>query len=568
MTNNILKVFCGCLIGCGVAAALTSCTDLDVTPESQYTKYPASDIAQEAQLADVYFHLRGTLGRRYMEAQSLASDEWVGISFDGDYYDSGTYAHTCLHNFSFTDPSIGWYDEVTAGITKANQAIYNMGGIEQSPEGTAPARAMRAFYTWILMDSYGDTPILDHLIAEDEAVVRQPRADVARWIEKELLDIIPLLSDKNDASTYGKPNKWMAEALLVKLYINWPVYTASDVTKYDAASYSNEHLQDVVKYCDEIIGSGLFDIAEGSNGYRSKFFPDNTERGIKDFIYVMPFDALTQQGFQYCRPRIWRQGRNDGNGGPGYFGSDIGNSTGGNFSMTPEMSDLMMALPKDDRQENILAGQIYMFNPETFAKTSTPYLYKGEPVVLTKTITLKRKDADGNIIDPVQTNTGKDVNGWSQGYKSVKWFVIASDFSNGRNQSNDLPIFRYADILLTKAEAITRGASATMGHTPQSLFNIIRTYANAPTLDHNPSLQELLDERGREFFDENWRRNDMIRFGTFESNYGFHTTQWLDPLDNTVKAFPTARFDKECRIFPIPEGTLNNNTNWKQNPGY
>ena len=76
------------------------------------------------------------------------------------------------------------------------------------------------------------------------------------------------------------------------------------------------------------------------------------------------------------------------------------------------------------------------------------------------------------------------------------------------------------------------------------------------------------DARGREFFDENWRRNDMIRFGTFESNYGFHTTQWLDPLDGQVKPFPTARFDKECRIFPIPEGTLNNNTNWKQNAGY
>ena len=180
--------------------ALTSvgCTDLDVTPESQYTQYPASDIAQEAQLADVYFHLRGTLGRRYMEAQSLASDEWVGISFDGDYYDSGTYAHTCLHNFSYSDPSIGWYDDVMAGITKANQAIFNMGGIEASPEGTAPARAMRAYYTWILMDSFGDTPILDHLVQEGEAVVRQPRADVARWIESELLDIIPLLSDKNE----------------------------------------------------------------------------------------------------------------------------------------------------------------------------------------------------------------------------------------------------------------------------------------------------------------------------------------------------------------------------------
>ena len=426
----------------------------------------------------------------------------------------------------------------------------------------ASGKGRRTLYTY-----FKSKDDIYYAVIETE-LERQPRATVARWIESELLDIIPLLSDKNDATTYGKPNKWMAEALLVKLYINWPVYTAADVTKYDAASYSNEHLQDVVKYCDEIIESGLFDIAAGSNGYRSKFFPDNTERGIKDFIYVMPFDALTQQGFQYCRPRIWRQGRNDGNGGPGYFGSDIGNSTGGNFSMTPEMSDLMMALSKDDRQENILAGQIYMFNPDTYAKTTTPYLYKGEPVVLTKTITLKRQDADGNVIDPVQTNTGKDVNGWSQGYKSVKWFVVAKDFSNGRNQSNDLPIFRYADILLTKAEAIVRGANATLGQTPQSLFNIIRSYVNAPTLDHNPSLQELLDERGREFFDENWRRNDMIRFGTFESNYGFHTTQWLDPLDNTVKPFPTARFDKECRIFPIPEGTLNNNTNWKQNAGY
>ncbi len=550
-----------------MALTAVSCTDLDVTPESQYTEYPASTIAQEAQLADVYFHLRGTLGRRYMEAQSLASDEWVGISFDGDYYDSGTYAHTCLHNFTFTDPSIGWYDDVTAGITKANQAIYNMGGIEASPEGTAPARAMRAYYTWILMDSYGDTPILDRLIEEGEAIERKPRAEVARWIESELLDIIPLLTEENNMETYGKPNKWMAEALLVKLYINWPVYTASDVTAYDAANYSNEHLQDVVKYCDEIIASGKFDIADGANGYRSKFYPNNGVH-IKDFIYAMPFDAITQQGFQYCRPRIWRQGRNDGEGGPGYFGSDIGNSTGGNFSMTPEMSDLMMSLSSDDRQENILAGQIYMFDPSTYAKTSTPYKYKGENIVLTKTITLKRVDGDGNVIDPIQINTGKDVNGWSQGYKSVKWFVIAEDFRNGRNQSNDLPIFRYADILLTKAEALVRGAQTTDGQTAQGLFNTIRSYVHAPTIDHNPSLQELLDERGREFFDENWRRNDMIRFGTFESNYGFHTTQWLDPLDGQVKAFPTARFDKTCRVFPIPEGTLKNNTNWVQNAGY
>lgn len=552
----------------GLMAFTASCTDLDVTPEAQFTEYPNSEAAVEAQMADVYFHLRGTLGRRYMEAQALSSDEWVGISFDGDYADGGIYAQCSLHNFDPASASTGWYDDVAAGITKANRVILNMGGEEN--DATAQARFMRAYYTWILMDSYGDTPILDHLAADGEMIDRSPRADVARWIESELKTIIPLLPTNVDISTYGKPTRYVAEAMLVKLYINWPVYTASNVTAYDANSYNNEHLNDVVSLCDDIINSGQFSLSEGANGYRSKFWPNNGYQ-IKDFIYAMPFDAITAQGFQYCRPRIWRQGRNDGNGGPGYFGSDIGNSTGGNFSISPEFADVLMALETDDRQENILAGQIYMFDATTYAKTSTPYTYKGEPIVLEKTIRLKNRKDSGDeyfewgtdpsaytpATDIFNLNTGKNVQGWSQGYKSVKYFVIREDFINGRNQSNDLPIFRYADILLTKAEAISRGASATGGQTVQSLLNEIRSYVNAPTFSSTPSLDDIYAERGRELFDENWRRNDMIRFGHFEDEYGFHR-----------KGFPTARFDKECRIFPIPQGTLNVNTNWKQNAGY
>ena len=538
MKQNIKLLFAAGLIG-----LTTSCTDLDVPVKSQYTKYPTSEVAQEALMADVYYHLRGTLGRRYMEAQCLASDEWVGISFDGDYFDSGTYAHTCLHNFYDTDPSIGWYADVASGIAKANRVIVTMGGDDADPKAIAPARAMRAFYHFILMDSYGDVPVLDAIPGENEAVERKPRAEVARFIESELLDIIPYLSETNDATTYGKPNKWMAEALLVKLYINWPVYTAASVDQYDAATAKNEKLNDCVKYCDEIIKSGKFSISEGANGYRSKFFPNNGSQ-IKDFIYAMPFHTTEATGMQYGRPRTWRQAKGSFDS---YYGMKLSNSVGGNFSMSPEMSDLF-SLPGDERNDNILAGQIYMYDATTYAKTSTPFTYKGENVVLSKDIEFKDKES---------LNVGKDVHGWCQGYKSVKWFVIDEDFRNSRNQSNDLPIFRFADILLTKAEAITRGATATNGDTSQSLFNQIRSYVHAPQLDHNPSLQELLDERGREFFDENWRRNDMIRFGTFENEYGAHK-----------KDFPTARFEKTCRIFPIPKDVREQNTNWKQNPGY
>ena len=565
MKTNIKVLFAA-----GLIALTASCTDLDVTPQAQYTEYPNTPEAIEAKMADVYFHLRGTLGRRYMEAQALSSDEWVGISFDGDYADGGIYAQCSLHNFNASSACTGWYEDVTAGITKANRVIVDMGGEES--DATAQARYMRAYYTWILMDSFGDTPILDHLATEGEMIERAPRADVARWIESELKTIIPLLTTSVDITTYGKPTRYAAEALLAKLYINWPVYTASSVTAYDAANYSNEHLNDVVALCDDIIQSGKFSLSEGANGYRTKFWPTNGPQ-IKDFIYAMPFDAITAQGFQYCRPRIWRQGRNDGNGGAGYFGDDIGNSSGGNFSISPEFADVLMALPSDDRQENILAGQIYMFDATTFAKTSTPYKYKGQAIVLDKTIRLKYTDANSVAhyieyadgiknpssypVDCAVLNTGKDVKGWSQGYKSVKYFVTRANYSNGRNQDNDLPIFRYADILLTKAEAIARGASATNGQTAQSLFNQIRSYVNAPTLSGTPSLNDIYLERGRELFDENWRRNDMIRFGHFEDEYGFHR-----------KGFPTARFDKECRIFPIPQDVLNKNTNWKQNPGF
>ena len=565
MKTNI-KVF----FAAGLMALTASCTDLDVKPEAQFTEYPTSDAAVEAQMADVYYHLRGTLGRRYMEAQALSSDEWIGISFDGDYADNGIYAQCSIHNFNATSACTDWYEDVTKGIVKANKVILNMGGEEN--DGTAQARFMRAYYTWIIMDSFGDAPILNRLFNDDEAVERSPRADVARWIESELKTIIPLLPTNVDVSTYGKPTKYAAEALLAKLYINWPVYTASSVTAYDAASYSNEHLNDVVSLCDDIINSGEFSLSEGANGYRSKFWPNNGYQ-VKDFIYAMPYDAVTAQGFQYGRPRVWRQGRNDGDGGPGYFGSDIGKSTGGNFSICPEFADKLMELESDDRQENILAGQIYMFDATSYAKTSTPYKYKGQEIVLDKTIRLKYTDADNNAhyieyedgiknpslypADCAMLNTGKDVKGWSQGYKSVKYFIIREDFINGRNQSNDLPIFRYADILLTKAEAIARGASATNGQTAQSLLNEIRAYVNAPSFSGTPTLDDIYDERGRELFDENWRRNDMIRYGHFEDEYGFHR-----------KGFPTARFDKECRIFPIPQSVLNKNTTWKQNPGY
>ena len=58
----------------------SSCTDLDVDLKSTYTEYPDSEIAKEAKMAGLYYGFGGALGRRYMEAALLSSDEftWTG----------------------------------------------------------------------------------------------------------------------------------------------------------------------------------------------------------------------------------------------------------------------------------------------------------------------------------------------------------------------------------------------------------------------------------------------------------------------------------------------------------
>lgn len=528
------------------AVALTSCTDLDVSPSSQYTTDPSKNsgvdpmIMVEAKMADVYFHMAGTLGRRYMEAQCLSSDEFTALAFDGGYYDDGTYAHQALHNSIATDASLDWYDNVTSGITKVNTILEELGS-GASAQMTAPARAMRAYFTWILMDSFGDTPILEKVPADGEVIPRSPRKEVAEWIESELKDVIPSLTEDVTENTYGKPTRWMAEALLAKLYINWSVYTAESVDQYDAATAANPKLDDCIAACDEIISSGKFNL--GSMDYLHKFSYDNSWK-VEDFIYAMPYDAIDRQGMQYARPRSFKDMKNLM---PNVYGSadKFTQSFGGNMVVTPEFAKLF-CLEGDIRNLSILRGDVYIRDPKTLRPTTEPFMYKGNQVHFTESITLKKND---NTID-----VGNDANAYQQGCHSIKWFTTATDYNNGRNQSNDIPIFRYADVLLMKAEAMTRlGQSGA-----KELFNQIRTYAGAPTISADPTLQEIYDERGREFFDENWRRNDMIRFGHYEDEFFPH-----------YKDFPDANFDKRHRIFPIKQSVLDlNNGAWTQNPGY
>lgn len=544
MKTNIKVLFAAAF-----AALTVGCTDLDVAVESQYTSYPTNEAALEAQLSGIYFQMRDCYGRRYMEAMCLSSDEYTSVAYGGNWYDNGAYAHPSLHNFSYEDASIDWMTVLASGVVKANEVINS----DADEKYKAPARAMRAYFTYIMMDCWGDVAINDATLADQiDIEARQPRAEVAKWIESELKAVIPLLTTETLGDNYGKPNKYMALGILARLYLNWPVYTASTVENYDANSYSTEKLADCISACNEIINSGQF--ALGPDPYRFKFAPDNTERAqagtIKDFIYVSPYHTTEATGMQYGRSHSYKDIKNTN---PTYYGDALSNSGGGYMTMTPEFASLFN-LPGDERNMMVLGnndckndGIVYIYDKTTLLPTTEVCKdAQGNDLVLNMDIKLAETDFTINV--------GDNYEGWRQGFRSIKWFVWDSDFKNGRNQSNDVPLIRYADILLMKAEALTRQGSSSEA---KDLFNQIRAYVNAPLLDHNPTLDEIYDERGREFFDENLRRTDMIRFGHFEDEYFPH-----------YKSFPTANFDKTRRIFPINKSMLDLNPKWTQNAGY
>ena len=547
-----------------LALTTVGCTDLDVDIKSQYTEYPNSEIALSARISNAYYAFRGALGRRYDELVSCNSDEYTAVSFDGDYLNGRDMSNISLHmvDADASNSQLAVYNDIQAGIVNCNQLLMDLGESEENASTTAPIRAVRAFYTFLLMDNWGDTPIIDYKVLGDNNVPieRTPRADVARWIESELLAVRDDCPSDVSEATYGTPTCWMVDALLAKLYINWNVYT-KDVTSADwNANAANEKLADCIAACDRVIESRKFDL---SDDYKTKFMYTNGWQ-IKDFIYAMPFDAVTAGGMTYARFRTWRRGQN----GNGFYSIEMTKSVGGNMTLTPEFSELF-CLP-GDRRNDVIAGStgenigmetfdVYQYDNITGMPTGVRNTYKDEDVTFTKSITLGTGlDEDGNVRVPnADLNCGADMTGWTQGYRSIKFFPDVNDYNiYERNQDNDVPIFRFADVILMKCEAITRGGSATLGDTPMSLFNQIRAYVNAPQLDHNPSLQEILDERGREFLDEHWRRNDLIRFGDFERDWGFKYDY------NPDAANP------QYRLLPLARDVLNANTNWTQNPGY
>ena len=130
-----------------------------------------------------------------------------------------------------------------------------------------------------------------------------------------------------------------------------------------------------------------------------------------------------------------------------------------------------------------------------------------------------------------------------------------------------LPLYRWADILLLRAEALNATGDKTGAFT---LLNQIRTRANVPTLDEsNYASQDdvetaILDERQLELFAEGKRWFDLVRTG--------RVINVMDPLirqrESDLGIDQTGFADPRKILWPISRNALVGNPLLIQNPPY
>jgi hypothetical protein len=546
------------------ASILWSCHKIEVDLSSRLTPdiFPATESQFKSLTGSIYTTLRGVYGDVYW-MQTLSTDEAILPAFGGNWYDGGKYIELHLHSWTKDNAFVSsfWYNQENL-IGTTNQILYILGTApETSAKKTSIAelKTVRALAFYWLMDAFGNVPI-DTIYPSTTLHTNTPRAQVFAFIEKELKSALPYLKRISGSEIYGVPNAYTVHALLARMYLNAEVYTGT------------QRNNDCVSYCDSIINSGLYSI-EAKDKYLKMFYPTNGP-DMKEFIFTIPFDVTFSSNYMFharydlnrnLGVRYKYSGSTNGSitdpimGAHKYPNSGFLNSKpSGPRSTTKEFYALYND-PNDIRNQQWLTGQQYWEDGSPIMVQSTnkdydagytggndtgKYVY---PLVLTPGIYF-RDGVPG--VNKATLDIGNDEVAWNMGYRNIKFYP---DYTNtlSRNQNNDVPIFRYSDVILMKAEAILRGGTATLSQTALSLVNDLRAKRSTSPAWTNINLDSVYNERSRELSWEVVHRTDMIRFGKFEGKWGFKDD------NNTYK-----------RIYPIPTSAFSTNNTLVQNPGY
>ncbi len=516
-----------------VAGLSASCVkDLNVTPIDPNTVLPEDVLNNQ----DAFNQLLAKCYQGYCSSSSAGPDSGPDIDgVDGGY---GQYMRALMHLEELTTDvcTCCWNDQTLFDIHNLcwgtsdtfvaamyYRAFFQVGlcnefirkakaadieGFTKKDNYIAEARALRLFSYYHGIDMFGNVPFS----TEENSVgstgpEMKTRGDLFDWMvaeAKELLEGNGLAEPGQNE--YGRIDKGAVMMILAKLYLNAEVWKGT-------AMYG-----DCAELCEKLISAyplhGTYaDLFCADNHLCSK----NTTYGGDEIIFVTPQDGINLRSYGSTNYLVFANtwavegapGKTMDAAGIGISSGWSGLSLTGTFTSKFEDSDARAMFFKGD-----------------FAQ----------------------------YVDEI-----RDAAGASNGWKSMKYSNVNHDGTTAQANGfvdTDFPVFRSADAYLMYAECAARGAGdKTKG---QNYLNAVRSRAGVGDLAL--TLDNIIDERGRELYFEGFRRQDLVRFGLFTSSDYLWEFKGGEPAGRGV--------DEHFNLFPIPAADLNANGNLKQNLGY
>ena len=539
------------------ALSMTSC--LDEHPKDQLDEDAiygsASDIYINA-VASLYNYIGGAnesegiqgTCRGIYDYNTLTTDEAMIPIRGGDWYDGGLWNAMYQHRWTADDQSL--YDtwkyiyKVIVLANKSLDIISSKSGLlsaAQQEEYRAEVRAIRAMFYYYAMDMFGRVPLV---LSTDEQRYsslfqgQTDRSSVFHFVFHELQQVLPSLPDQHsnkEGNYYGRITQPVVNFLLAKLALNAEIYMYDDWTQgyanrpkgsdihfsvpaSDASSHDGDKelnaWETCIYYCDKLAEEGY--VLESDDAFN---FSTHNETS-KENIFTIPMDKniYTNQFHYLFRSYHYTHGGALGWGSENGTCATISTMKANHYGEADEDARCKM---------NFVAGVVKVDGHELLMDNGKPLEYQPFEVAQNLTNSKFIKTA---------------------GARMAKYEVDRTSYMDGKLQSNDIVLFRYADALLMKAEAKVRN-----GENGDEELNRIRARVGMPY--RKATLDNILEERLLELVWEGWRRQDLIRFGKFTGAYDLRT-----PLKGESSGYTT--------VFPIPQKCIDLNSELVQNKGY
>lgn len=559
----------------------TGCTDLDETVYDILTSDTFYQTKQNVIQGFVrpFEHAYWTCAGATFQIAENSADHFMTPNRQGHWLDGENYFRVHRHQWTIDDwiPRDAWNHNFQ-GIVYTNSAIADLSKLDpfkfdmqeaEMQNLIAQLKTLRAWFYINLLDMFRNIPIVLDYPDEDGTPPQATPRETFDMIEKELLEALPLLKQKEGSGGNGNhQGEWTqagAAALMVRLYLNAELWIGEN--KYaDCASFAEKIIQGEYgsygiasrwdapfdwnnEHCEEVIYAFT-----SSYGYSHWVYDGNM------YWWNAPFKAAPYFGFKDWGDMNHRYSLQPGLDLEGNEYSFANGKPVRKFKKYPDD----IRLKKYRNLGNSTREGLFIYGALDYVDDNgvTQYVKadNGKYTIFLRDQTGWFEDTDTSSISPAPTSGApvmiSDMNHADQnsGWGMIKYPIYRSD--DAGKMESDYTLIRLAEIYYSLAEVKFRqGDKAGAAR----LLNTVRAryYPEGSPSLYKPdgsqlTEQELLDEWGREFLGESLRRTVLCRFGVY-------TGEWWDKAKEA---------DDHTMILPLSRTILQANPNLVQNPGY